>query len=177
MGVYTRKDSPFLWMLLERRGRRPLRETTGIPARHANPQQVKELRRQAHDRYLQRMNELAHQDTVIARGNGTQTPTVLKPLPRSPDGWCYIYFIQQGALVKIGRTVDVNKRLKTLQTGNSRGFNVLAAVPAHAVIESAIHARFKHLHEQGEWFRLDADLSAFIERAKQGVNPIALLWE
>ena len=40
-----------------------------------------------------------------------------------------------------------------------------------------MQSRFAHLREQGDWFRLDPDLTAFIERLRQGVNPIALLWD
>lgn len=177
MGVYTRSDSPWFWLFLERKGLPGIRESTRLPARHANNWDQKDLRRRAEELYVARMADLARTDAAVARANGQLRSTVLKPLRRSPDGWCYVYIIRQGELVKIGRAVDVNKRLKTLQTGNGRGFQVLATIPAHAVIEAAIQSRFAHLREHGEWFRLDPDLSTFIERAQQGANPIALLWE
>ena len=59
MGVYTRKDSPFLWMLLERPHQRPSRESTLIPKDGGSPEQNKELRRQAQAIYAVRMTELA----------------------------------------------------------------------------------------------------------------------
>jgi integrase len=59
VGVYTRKDSPFLWMLLERPHQRPYRESTGIPKDGGSPEQNKELRRQAQAIYAVRMTEFA----------------------------------------------------------------------------------------------------------------------
>jgi hypothetical protein len=176
VGVFTRPDSHWYWLWLETapKGRQKERTTVRVGKTAA---QQRDSRKLADDIYHQRMNELARVTAALAQTNGSRTATVLKPLRRSPDGWCYVYFIQQGALVKIGRAVDVDKRLRALQIGNARGFRVLATIPAHAVIEGAIHARFAHLREQGEWFRLDANLTAFIERLQQGVNPIALLWD
>lgn len=176
MGIFSRPDSPYWWLYLETapKGRQKVR--TSVPVGKTVAQR-RDSRRLAEDLYYQRMNELAEIATSIARANGTRTATTFKPLRRSPEGWCYIYIIQQGELAKIGRTVDLDKRLKALQIGNGRGFQVRAAIPAHAAIEGAIHSRFAHLKEQGEWFRLAPDLERFIERLQQGANPIALLWD
>jgi integrase len=59
LGVYTRPDSPFHWMLLERPHQRPYRESTGIPKDGGSPEQNKELRRQAQAIYAARMTEFA----------------------------------------------------------------------------------------------------------------------
>lgn len=59
MGVYSRNDSPFLWMLLERPHQRPARASTGIPKEGGSPEQNKELRRQAQQVYAARMTDLA----------------------------------------------------------------------------------------------------------------------
>jgi len=48
MGIYTRKDSPFYWLLVEGT---PIRESTGIPVHGGSPAQDKELRRQALEVY------------------------------------------------------------------------------------------------------------------------------
>jgi hypothetical protein len=176
VGAYTRPDSPWWWLWLKTapRGQQKERTTVRVGTTVA---QRRDSRRIAEDFYHHRMNELARAAFAHVQTHGTRKPTVLKPLRRSPDGWCYVYIIQQADLVKIGRAVDVNKRLKTLEIGNPGGFQVLATIPAHAAIEGAIQARFKHLRERGEWFRLDPDLAAFIARLQQGANPIALLWE
>lgn len=59
MGVYTRADSPFWWMLLERPQHRPYRESTGVPIDGGSEAQDKELRRQAQAIYAARMVDLA----------------------------------------------------------------------------------------------------------------------
>lgn len=59
MGIYTRRDSPFLWMLLERPHQRPIRASTLIPKDGGSPEQNKELRRQAQAIYAVRMTDLA----------------------------------------------------------------------------------------------------------------------
>lgn len=59
MGVYSRKDSPFFWLLLERPHQRPYRESTGLPIDGGSPAQTKELRRQAQEVYATRMADLA----------------------------------------------------------------------------------------------------------------------
>jgi hypothetical protein len=98
-------------------------------------------------------------------------------IPRSPDGWCYIYFIRSGDVVKIGRATDPLARLRTLQTSHYEPIVLLAAVPGHALLEPAIHARFAHLRTQGEWFTLDDELARFINHVKKGYNPVAWLWD
>jgi hypothetical protein len=62
MGVYTRRDSPFYWLLLERpAGQRPIRESTRIPIPIPGTptKQRHELRRLATAAYHARMKELA----------------------------------------------------------------------------------------------------------------------
>lgn len=59
MGVFARPDSPFFWLLLERPGNPPIRESTKIPKLGGSPEQQKELRRQAQAAYATRMADLA----------------------------------------------------------------------------------------------------------------------
>lgn len=101
---------------------------------------------------------------------------IASALPRSPRGWCYVYFIQQGEYVKVGRAVDVPQRLDAFNIGSPLELSLLVAVPAHADLEGAIHARFEHLRQKGEWFTAGPDLMEFISRLQTGVNPVALLW-
>jgi hypothetical protein len=94
----------------------------------------------------------------------------------APDGWCYVYIVQIGNNVKIGRTVDVAQRLRGLQTSSPATVTLLVAVLAHASLEPAIHARFKHLRHSGEWFTLNDELLGFVELLRQNINPVALLF-
>lgn len=59
MGVYTRPDSPFYWILLERPGERPIRTSTAIPIDGGSIPQTRELRRQAQEAYATQMADLA----------------------------------------------------------------------------------------------------------------------
>jgi len=97
-------------------------------------------------------------------------------LTRSPDGWCYVYFVRAGDRIKIGRATDLGRRVLTLQTAHAEQLSLVLSIPAHAALEPAIHARFQHLKTRGEWFRVEPDLVAFIEAVKSGANPVALLW-
>lgn len=97
-------------------------------------------------------------------------------LTRSLDGWCYVYFVRAGDRIKIGRATDVGRRFLVIQALHAYELSLVLSIPAHAALEAAIHRRFKHLKERGEWFRLEPDLAAFILAVKQGANPVALLW-
>lgn len=97
-------------------------------------------------------------------------------LPRSLKGWCYIYVLRDGDIVKIGRAVNVKQRLTELKTGHHRPLTLMAAIPAHAALEAAIHERFARERQHGEWFVLSDSLRRFIEQAAAGANPVALLW-
>jgi integrase len=66
MGVFTRPDSPFLWMLLERPGQKAIRESTGIPREGGSPLQNKELLRQAKEVYAARKVELVQKRYKLA---------------------------------------------------------------------------------------------------------------
>jgi integrase len=59
MGVYQRPDSPFHWLLLERPGQAPIRESTMIPKAGTSPAGTKEHLRQATELYNSRMVDLA----------------------------------------------------------------------------------------------------------------------
>lgn len=104
-------------------------------------------------------------------------PEPLPALPKSPDGWCYLYVIMADNAAKIGRAVDPHQRLRELQTGHPAPLTLVAAAPAHAALERAAHLRFAHLKMAGEWFRIEADLAVFIRELQEGKNPIAILWD
>src|SRR3990167_9246717 len=92
-------------------------------------------------------------------------------LPRSPDGWCYLYALRAGTKVKIGRSVDPEERRSKLQTSSSEPLELLVATPCHAALEAAVHERFAHLRINQEWFELTDELALFIGRLQDGLNP------
>jgi hypothetical protein len=77
----------------------------------------------------------------------------------------FVYFIQQngeGCLVKIGWTVDVFGRLRTLQTASPLNLQVLLAMSGAKSLEAALHLRFRQYHVEREWFRPAPELMLYI---------------
>lgn len=77
-----------------------------------------------------------------------------------------VYFVQAVTmgLIKIGMTVDMSDRLKTLQVGCPDELKLLGVIYDRRAlrIEQALHARFNEHHVRGEWFRPDPSLLAYI---------------
>lgn len=78
-----------------------------------------------------------------------------------------VYFIRQDmpdGLVKIGFTRrPVEKRLAELQKHHACVLVVAAVAPGLMSEERHLHDRFSHLRVSGEWFRAEADLTAYIQ--------------
>ena len=70
-----------------------------------------------------------------------------------------VYFITDSSFVKIGVAIDINKRLRQLQTGNARKLFLLMRIDftnggcAYAA-EADLHEIFKERRCGGEWFKL-----------------------
>lgn len=81
---------------------------------------------------------------------------------------CFVYFIAaKDAAIKIGQSLDVEKRLEQLRTGNHLELEVLAKIRcadvASAVeLERELHSEFARLRLEGEWFRWDDEILAEI---------------
>jgi hypothetical protein len=67
----------------------------------------------------------------------------------------YVYFIRPAnePFFKIGWAKDFNKRLNELQVGNHCPLSVCFAARTFAKSEKLIHAAFKPLRTNGEWFQ------------------------
>jgi Meiotically up-regulated gene 113 len=88
-----------------------------------------------------------------------------------------IYFMQptDGGPVKIGYSIDVDRRQSELEETYGRPLVVLATMEGGRVEEGKIHRRFRrHRIGQSEQFRPDAELMEFIGRPPLvGINPDA----
>lgn len=75
---------------------------------------------------------------------------------------CRTYFIRSeaGGPIKIGKAVNVQKRLSSLQTSHSQKLYVLAEIEVDR--ESELHERFAELRTKGEWFRAEKPLLDFL---------------
>jgi len=67
-----------------------------------------------------------------------------------------IYFIESGKEIKIGRSIDIERRLDELQTSNSKRLKVLYVIEdVEELFEKHIHSICTAYHVRGEWFEKD----------------------
>jgi hypothetical protein len=83
----------------------------------------------------------------------------LREHPEPPDLRGFVYLVCCGDRYKIGRTRDVAKRLRSLQTAASLPLVLVAsaAVEDSAASEAELHRRYAHRRTHGEWFALTPD--------------------
>lgn len=77
-----------------------------------------------------------------------------------------LYFIACGDVVKIGKAVDVNARIKILQTGCPAPISVVAWFDNAGHREGDLHKRLSHLRVSGEWFRNTEEVAEVIKELK-----------
>lgn len=89
----------------------------------------------------------------------------VNPDAKQKNGQSFAYFIESGmtGLIKIGRSVDPENRLKSLQTASPDKLTLLKVIPEQVVSESELHERFAHLRRQGEWFEAAEEIQEFIK--------------
>jgi hypothetical protein len=92
-------------------------------------------------------------DGTLERAHEPREP--LPPLSERPG---VIYFARFGDKVKIGFTTNLRGRLDAIPHDE-----ILGTAPGMLADEKRCHAAFAHLREQGEWFRAEPDLLAFIK--------------
>jgi T5orf172 domain len=73
-----------------------------------------------------------------------------------------VYYMRLGDRVKIGVTINLASRMADI-----RPEELMAAEPGDRSIEQARHRQFAHLRTSGEWFRLEAPLTDFIEALRE----------
>jgi hypothetical protein len=125
---------------------------------------------------LARIREWIHDTRLDLCAQKRLAPIHAGSLKPSLSGWCYVYFVRSGNHVKVGRAINPVDRVRRLQTSHPSKLSLIAAVPAHSSLEAAIHTRFARLRSEGEWFVLDDEFMAFIQKIRDGANPVALLW-
>lgn len=75
----------------------------------------------------------------------------------NPKG--FVYFITDGAAIKIGVATNIEKRLSSLQIGNCRELSLKYAIPfksreAAVCAEARLHGLYREWRLRGEWFNL-----------------------
>ncbi|MBZ9922214.1 GIY-YIG nuclease family protein [Mesorhizobium sp. BR1-1-7] len=84
----------------------------------------------------------------------------------------YVYFIKPVGMdgpVKIGCTIDVQKRLRELEKSSPMQLEVAAFVRGGLGLERKLHAYFQASHSHGEWFHRSIALAHLIEKLRNGV--------
>lgn len=85
----------------------------------------------------------------------------------------FVYLIgpADGSVFKIGRTSNVENRLRSLQAGNPATLSVLWTAPGSVLIECELHRWFENGWVRGEWFDFgDLDPVATINAAIEIIN-------
>lgn len=86
---------------------------------------------------------------------------------KQEGGLVKTYIVKSGTgLIKIGRSCDVDGRVKSLQTGAGGRINVLFVIDGD--VEQELHRKFADIRVFGEWFSDDGRIAAYIEEMKQG---------
>lgn len=79
----------------------------------------------------------------------------------------FVYLVSVGRCIKIGIARDVTKRLKTIQTANSRDVRLCRVFSGGVDLEAKLHGMFSGQHRRGEWFARDRTVIEFIKRTEQ----------
>jgi len=103
------------------------------------------------------------------------------------SGKTYIYFIVTQVSknhnwlnrIKIGMAKNVDKRLKSLQTGNPFTLKVWHAYPVETedarFLEKDLHSKFRYSRTSGEWFKMHPHIVKYIKSHKKNmrdaINP------
>ena len=72
----------------------------------------------------------------------------------------YVYIIDNGTFIKIGKANNTTTRAHQLQTASSTPLQILGRIPCESAkeaheVEQYLHSRFAEYREIGEWFDLD----------------------
>lgn len=80
-----------------------------------------------------------------------------------PSEFVYVVQAERQRPIKIGRAVDVPKRVASLQTGNPHRLELLAVVPGDAELEWQLHNGLREFRLVGEWFVGGDQMDEFLD--------------
>ena len=76
----------------------------------------------------------------------------------------YLILDESSKKLKIGRSKNVNKRLRQLQTSNSGVLSILFTIKGMGYREESVHKKFAHLHINGEWYEYDKSIIDYFKK-------------
>lgn len=82
----------------------------------------------------------------------------------------YIYFVRMGTFVKIGHTLDVAARMKTIQTSCPAKIDLLRLERGTVDLERSFHRQFEKYRTKGEWFAIQGALAKFLKECTAPVD-------
>lgn len=95
---------------------------------------------------------------------------------RQSDAPARVYLIEAASgQIKIGIAIDVDKRLKTLQSAHGDPLKVLAEFAGGHDLEQKLHKALAAYRLKGEWFRPGPWVDALIAGAAAGEKPAQLV--
>ncbi len=79
----------------------------------------------------------------------------------------FLYFIEavNSGFIKIGRSVNPERRLEQLSTGSPNQLTIIGKISGGSALEAELHTRFDAQRERGEWFKVTRELRDFIKEA------------
>lgn len=85
---------------------------------------------------------------------------------RRASGFVYVILCNETDRVKVGRSKDVGRRFKELETGSSGDLSLLGVFPARnpTSLERVLHDRWKTQRGRGEWFQCSPDITDILTR-------------
>ena len=74
------------------------------------------------------------------------------------------YVMRCGDYVKIGHSIDPEKRRLSFTPGNPLEITIIATFPCGELYERFLHIKFKGHWHRDEWFRIEGDIAAWIAK-------------
>ncbi len=91
----------------------------------------------------------------------------------SKRGCVYFVLCPGMAMIKIGWTSKLKKRLLAIRTSNPDKVELLLTLEGNRTLERKMHQRFKQFRRSGEWFEAAPELLTAIQALKDGAAVAA----
>jgi hypothetical protein len=98
---------------------------------------------------------------------------------RLPIEQGYIYIIQTGDFIKIGKSIDPNRRLNEISPNSPYDCEILEVYPSYFMsrAEKALHRKFAKFREKNEWFQLSTEIQTWMETDAERYIELSFLAE